>query len=136
MRHWPKDEYDQKDLARLNAEPWMVDLLKVNPEYTCWGPYEDYMGRPGRDEPKETNPREKNHGWESRMLFPSWDVVRNLGTPAGDGLATESRRVEGGGRPPGRRLPPVQRRPVRRRPLRRGLTDPSGPPGPNQGDDR
>lgn len=59
MRNFPTDKYDLEDLARLNAEPWMVELLKLNPEYTCWGPHEDYMSK---DRP----------GWDSRIIAPCW----------------------------------------------------------------
>jgi len=48
MRSFPSDKYDHKELARLNAEPWMVDLLKRNPEYVYWGPHEDYMTGKGQ----------------------------------------------------------------------------------------
>jgi len=39
----PTDKYDIKEAARLGAEQWMLDLLDMNPEYSSWGPYEDYM---------------------------------------------------------------------------------------------
>jgi hypothetical protein len=35
--------YDEHEAARLNAEPWQLDLLKLNPEYVLWGPGEDHM---------------------------------------------------------------------------------------------
>ncbi len=72
MRNYPTDDYDRAELVRLNAAPWMVDLLKCNPAYCAWGPYEDYMWRPGWDEPDATNPRRENYGWESRILVPTW----------------------------------------------------------------
>jgi hypothetical protein len=60
MRTYPEDESDQKELARLNAEPWMVEQLKLNPEYVNWGPHEDYMGgTPGE-------------GWRSPILKDTW----------------------------------------------------------------
>ena len=43
MRIYPSDDYDKEELERLNAEPWMVELLKCNPEYPFFGNYEDYM---------------------------------------------------------------------------------------------
>lgn len=54
MRTYPNDKYDKEELERLNAEPWMVKLLKCNPEYPFWGNYEDYMsGGSGWDKPCE-----------------------------------------------------------------------------------
>lgn len=43
MRTYPMDEFDKEELNKLNAEPWMVDALKCNPDYVSWGNYEDYM---------------------------------------------------------------------------------------------
>ncbi len=43
MRSVPKDKFDLEEINSLNAESWMVDLLSLNPEYTSWGPQEDYM---------------------------------------------------------------------------------------------
>jgi len=47
MRHLPRDDYDQQEYTRLNAEPWMLDALRMNPEYVSWGPHEDYMATDG-----------------------------------------------------------------------------------------
>ena len=43
----PNDKWDQEELARLNAEPWQVELLDINPAYNSWGPGEDYMSTSG-----------------------------------------------------------------------------------------
>lgn len=43
MRHYPEDEDDKKSLVALNVEPWMVEMLRCNPEYVSWGNHEDYM---------------------------------------------------------------------------------------------
>lgn len=59
MRKYPEDKYDQEELARLNAESWQVELLKLNPTYPHWGPYEDYMVK-------------SNDGWESPLIFENW----------------------------------------------------------------
>lgn len=59
MRYFPEDGHDQKQLHKLNAEPWMVDLLKLNPDYVCWGPHEDYMC-------------DKGGGWAAPSFIPSW----------------------------------------------------------------
>ncbi len=58
MRHYPKDEYDFKELQKLNAENWMVECLKMDPDYCSWGNYEDYMCHDG-------------NGWDSRCEFNS-----------------------------------------------------------------
>lgn len=50
--------YDEEDIKELNAEDWQVELLKMNPDYTCWGPHEDYMW--------------KESGWDSRVLVDTW----------------------------------------------------------------
>lgn len=41
MRNYPEDKWDFEELEGLRAEPWMVEALKRNPGYTCWGPGED-----------------------------------------------------------------------------------------------
>lgn len=45
MRSYDKaDRFDRATLKKLGkVEPWMLDLLKLNPEYVHWGPHEDYM---------------------------------------------------------------------------------------------
>lgn len=45
MRTKPQDDDDREDLAKLNAEPWMVKALELNPDYPHWGPHEDYMAK-------------------------------------------------------------------------------------------
>jgi len=61
MRNLPNlnDEYDAKELKQLNAEPWMVELLHLNPSYVSWGPHEDYMCS-------------KNAGWSAPIIEESW----------------------------------------------------------------
>jgi hypothetical protein len=54
MRH-----YDEDEAARLNAETWMLDLLKLNPSYLGWGPHEDYMWK-------------DDESWGSRQIFATW----------------------------------------------------------------
>lgn len=39
----PTDEFDAKELADLNAAPWQLRCLALNPSYPHWGPHEDYM---------------------------------------------------------------------------------------------
>src|SRR5574343_669407 len=56
----PNSEYDAEQLKKIKAEPWQVELLLLNPDYTCWGPHEDYMWK-------------EESGWDSRQLFESWD---------------------------------------------------------------
>lgn len=35
--------YDEQEAKKLKAEPWQLDLLKMNPSYVFWGNDEDYM---------------------------------------------------------------------------------------------
>jgi hypothetical protein len=59
MRHAPEDDHDREELAKLNAAPWQVELLSLNPGYSHWGPHEDYMWN-------------DKGGWDSRIIRPSW----------------------------------------------------------------
>lgn len=59
MKYLPDDAHDQADLERMNAEPWMVEQLKLNPDYLGWGPHEDYMCKEGQ-------------GWDSRIILDTW----------------------------------------------------------------
>ena len=72
MRHFPKDKYDRSEAKRLGAKPWMLNALKLNPEYVYWGPYEDYMAKRGKNEGPDDFGREEDHGWESRVFIESW----------------------------------------------------------------
>ena len=47
MRTLPEDDSSHAELTRLNVEPWMIEHLKLNPEYVHWGPGEDYMSTKG-----------------------------------------------------------------------------------------
>lgn len=62
MRSTPdmNDKWDKKDLEKLNAEEWMLDLLKLNPSYVFWGPYEDYMC-------------DEKGGWAAPLFNEGWD---------------------------------------------------------------
>lgn len=59
----PEYEGDKKDLEKLNAEPWMIELLRLNPEYVHWGPHEDAMCG-------------KDSGWASAGYLDSWQEFR------------------------------------------------------------
>lgn len=59
MRTYPEDDDDRDEIARLKAEPWMVEMLRLNPEYVHWGPHEDYMWT-------------KDGGWNSPVYVASW----------------------------------------------------------------
>lgn len=73
MRNYDADdEYDVEEAARLKAEPWILELLAMNPSYPHWGPYEGYMWKRGRDEGPDELGRTGDHGWESRCLVPDW----------------------------------------------------------------
>jgi len=56
---YPEEEYEKKEAEKLNAESWMLELLKQNPEYVFWGNFEDYMIKDGS-------------GWDHRLQFDSW----------------------------------------------------------------
>lgn len=64
MKNYPEDKDDWKDLKELNAEPWMVECLKLNPDYVHWGVGDDYM----RGVPKT----EEEGGWDSGKRFDTW----------------------------------------------------------------
>lgn len=89
MRSYPdmKDKYERKEAERLNAEKWQFDLLRLNPSYVHWGPHEDYMCRPGTEEPPDPDEdldddspfmklfaqrQRRDHGWEQRILYKTW----------------------------------------------------------------
>lgn len=55
----PSDKYDTEEAARLRAEPWMLELLNLNPGYTSWGPHEGYM-------------MSKDSGWQAPMFLGTW----------------------------------------------------------------
>lgn len=61
MRSRIESEWDEKEYAKLNAAPWMRRLLDLNPEYTHWGPGEDYMLMP-----------DEKGGWSAGIEFESW----------------------------------------------------------------
>ena len=60
MRTPPTDDHDRKYLDALNVEPWMVELLDLNPSYVFWGPHEDCMWN-------------KSDGWNSPCLIDDWE---------------------------------------------------------------
>lgn len=51
--------FDEDDAKDLNAEPWMLELLKLNPDYVSWGPHEDYMWK-------------KGEGWDRPVITATW----------------------------------------------------------------
>lgn len=61
MRNYPnfEDKYDKEEIERLKAEQWQLDLLKLNPDYTYWGPYEDYMS-------------DERGGWSDPVFIDTW----------------------------------------------------------------
>ena len=65
MRNFPEEDYEKKELENLNAEKWMVDALKMNPDYNSWGNGEDYM------ETKKT-------GWNSAIEIESTNDLFEL----------------------------------------------------------
>ena len=59
MRNPAQDEYDKKELRQLNPQVWMLELLDLSPEYTHWGPHEDYMWN-------------DKGGWDAGITEQSW----------------------------------------------------------------
>lgn len=60
MRGRVEDEHDVKELEELGAEPWMVELLALCPDYVGWGPHEDYMWC------------REDAGWRSPIIVQDW----------------------------------------------------------------
>lgn len=63
------DVYDEKMLAEIKPEPWMLDLLELNPKYTLWGPHEDYMIGARPDPSGFTS-------WRDPILVHGWSHFR------------------------------------------------------------
>lgn len=61
MKNYPEDKDDWKDLEELNAEPWMIECLKLNPDYVHWSVGDDYM----------KGEREEG-GWDTGKRFETW----------------------------------------------------------------
>jgi hypothetical protein len=61
VRDYPEadDRYGQAALTEVKAADWMIELLKLNPEYTSWGPGEDAM--------------QSTVGWQESLIFSSWN---------------------------------------------------------------
>lgn len=57
MKYYPDN---LKEVEELNAKDWMIECLKMNPDYLGWGVYEDYMSS-------------DNGGWDSRVIVDCWD---------------------------------------------------------------
>lgn len=53
--------FDADEATRLNCEPWMLNLLNLNPSYVYWGPHEDYMWV-------------KGEGWNSPISYDDWSA--------------------------------------------------------------
>jgi hypothetical protein len=69
MRNYDEsDENDVESLAELNAAPWQIDLLKVNPDYTGWGPHEDYMLT-----------KQGSASWNSAVSVETWPAFKANG---------------------------------------------------------
>ncbi len=58
----PSSEADVKEKDEVRAEPWMLALLDLNPEYTWWGPHGDYMKKSG-------------DGWEAPIMVDDWAAL-------------------------------------------------------------
>lgn len=49
MRYYPEDESEFNDIKEMKAEEYQLECLKLNPDYCCWGNYEDYMNNESND---------------------------------------------------------------------------------------
>lgn len=65
MRYYPTDDDDFKYVKKLNVEDWMLEVLKMNPDYKFWGNHEDYMWK-------------EDNGWNSRVFLESIDDLWSL----------------------------------------------------------
>jgi hypothetical protein len=54
----PKDEWDRKEAKAMAVEPWMLELLELNPDYISWGPHEDCMT--------------SGSGWSEAIYYETW----------------------------------------------------------------
>lgn len=57
---YPGDDYNKRLVEWIAPEEWMVECLKMNPNYTSWGPYEEYMSK------------NDDGGWDNPMIFKTW----------------------------------------------------------------
>lgn len=64
MRYFP--DADDDEARRINARPWMMSLLQLNPSYLGWGPHEDYMSKEGES-------------WDSRIIIRDWQEFASRG---------------------------------------------------------
>jgi hypothetical protein len=64
MREHP-DFNDQTpdEIAELKAADWQIEVLRLNPDYTAWGNFEDYMANFGE-------------GWDARAEFDDWTSAK------------------------------------------------------------
>lgn len=59
----PSDDFDREEVERMNAEPWQLVLLDLNPEYTLWGREEESADSEDKTE-KDT--------FSAPLSFESW----------------------------------------------------------------
>jgi hypothetical protein len=72
---WTPTENDREDVARLNADPWQIALLALNPAFTSWGPGE------ARDE----DDIDASDNWDSTLSFDTWSkFAEEFGTVPDD----------------------------------------------------
>jgi len=89
-----EDKWDVKELGRINAQAWQTELLKLNPDYVCWGPGEDCMWV-------------KGDGWTSPITAESWSEFENKGLDDLNEVVNfymRKERIRAGGKTSHRRL--------------------------------
>lgn len=52
--------FDEEEAKQINAAPWQLALLGLNPGYCSWGPHEDYMWT------------KDDASWNGRIIAPTW----------------------------------------------------------------
>jgi hypothetical protein len=63
MKHYPEDQSELNYFEELEAPQWMLEPLKLNPNYTGWGPGDDGMKGPGE-------------WWDNAFVVDGWDANR------------------------------------------------------------
>lgn len=69
IRYDADNPRDVQDAVDLNAEPWQLQLLSMNPSYCGWGPGEDDMSTEGRWRSRI------EQGWRPHLLDDLNEVV-------------------------------------------------------------
>ena len=58
--HYPGDTLAKRLVEWIMPEPWMVECLRMNPNFLVWGPYDDYMNK------------DDGGGYDNRIIYETW----------------------------------------------------------------